>query len=216
MDIDCTIISTGSKGNAVLIGESILIDCGVPYKAIEPYAKGLKLVLLTHIHGDHFRAATIKRLAEERPTLRFGCGKWLVLPLLDADVNKRNIDMLDSGLRWGYSSATVEPFDVTHDVPNCGYKIELPSGGKVLYVTDSGNLNGITAPGFDLYMIEGDYEEDEIDRRISEKKAEGKYVYERRVKNNHLSREQCVEFVLKNGTPNSKFVYLHQHKEEKQ
>lgn len=48
------IISTGSKGNAVVINGRILIDCGVPFKALEPVKKDLRLVLLTHIHSDHF------------------------------------------------------------------------------------------------------------------------------------------------------------------
>ena len=33
------IISTGSKGNAVVINDHILIDCGVPLKALEPVDK---------------------------------------------------------------------------------------------------------------------------------------------------------------------------------
>ena len=41
------VISTGSKGNAVLLNDEILIDCGVPFRELEPYCKGLRLVLLT-------------------------------------------------------------------------------------------------------------------------------------------------------------------------
>lgn len=44
------IVSTGSKGNCVIINESIAIDIGVPFKRIAPYAKKLQLVLLTHVH----------------------------------------------------------------------------------------------------------------------------------------------------------------------
>lgn len=49
--MNCEIISTGSKGNAVILNGSILIDCGVSSRKLEPYAKKLKLVLLTHVHG---------------------------------------------------------------------------------------------------------------------------------------------------------------------
>ena len=45
------IIETGSTGNAVVINENIMIDCGVSWKKIQPYAKKLKLVLLTHKHS---------------------------------------------------------------------------------------------------------------------------------------------------------------------
>ena len=57
------IISTGSDGNATILEEFVLIDCGVPYKALEPYVPKLKLVLLTHIHSDHFQKRTIKGVA---------------------------------------------------------------------------------------------------------------------------------------------------------
>ena len=45
------VISTGSQGNAVVINREILIDLGVPFKSLKDVYKGLKLVLLTHIHS---------------------------------------------------------------------------------------------------------------------------------------------------------------------
>ena len=44
------VLATGSSGNCVIINESIAIDIGAPYKKIKPYAKNLRLVLLTHVH----------------------------------------------------------------------------------------------------------------------------------------------------------------------
>ena len=52
------VIATGSTGNAVVINDSILIDCGVPYKALEPVKKDLKLVLLTHVQAQDGAGAT--------------------------------------------------------------------------------------------------------------------------------------------------------------
>ena len=97
------VISTGSKGNAVVIN-NILIDCGVPFSAIKPIYRKINLVLLTHIHSDHFRPSTIKRLAAERPTLRFGCGEWLVKQLIDNDVSPRNIDVLNMDREYDYNA----------------------------------------------------------------------------------------------------------------
>ena len=82
--IDYQIISTGSKGNAVVIGGSVLIDCGVAFKVVEPFMNDLRLVLLTHIHGDHFNPATIRNLSKNRPLLRFAACRWLIKPLVDA------------------------------------------------------------------------------------------------------------------------------------
>lgn len=50
-EMEYDVISTGSKGNAVVINREILIDTGVPFKSLESVYKDLKLVLLTHIHS---------------------------------------------------------------------------------------------------------------------------------------------------------------------
>ena len=71
------IIQSGSEGNAIIYFEEILVDCGVSFKALKDYVSDIQLVLLTHKHGDHFKASTIKKLAFERPSLRFGCGEFL-------------------------------------------------------------------------------------------------------------------------------------------
>lgn len=213
MGIRYHIVSTGSKGNAVVINDIVLIDCGVPFKAIEPLYRSLKLVLLTHIHGDHFNRSTIRRLARERPTLRFGCCKWLVEPLLSVGVSASNIDVLDFGIMYGYGLFNVIPVPLVHDVPNCGYKIHFPTG-KLFYATDTNSLKGITAKHYDLYMVEANFEEDVIREKIAVKKAAGEYAYERRVLRTHLSKEKADDFIYRNIGPNSKYVYLHCHVDE--
>ena len=101
--MDYTVISTGSKGNCVIIGDKVMVDCGVSYKAIKPYVKGLQLVLLTHKHSDHIRPSTIRRLQGERPALRFGCGKWLLPSVLACGVSKRKIDVYIPNLKTRYT-----------------------------------------------------------------------------------------------------------------
>ena len=213
-EVKCEIVKSGSKGNAVVLNDTVLIDCGVSFKAIAPYIKPLKIVLLTHVHGDHFNATTIKRLAQERPTLRFACGNWLVNNLLEAGVNPRNIDIMESTAAYQYQHYTIEPFSVLHDVPNMGYKVRFyEDGGRVFYATDAGNLIGITAKNYDLYLVEGNYDEDEIVDRIREKENEGQFVHEYRALKYHLSKSQCVEFFMQNAGPDSMFIYMHQHEE---
>lgn len=213
------IISSSSKGNAVLINDVILIDCGVPYKLIEPYANKLALVLLTHIHGDHFREATVRHLARQRPALRWCCGPWMVQALAQAGVDLRRVDVLDMDLQPGnvypYSIYgeiyTINPLTLTHDVPNCGYVICRLGAEKLFYATDTGTLDGISAPGCDLYLIECNHKEAEIEERAAEKEAQGVYAYERRAAANHLSLEQAIDWLAVNMGPKSLFVPLHQH-----
>jgi ribonuclease BN (tRNA processing enzyme) len=205
------IISTGSKGNAVILNDEILIDCGVPYKSIKPYVKGLKLVLLTHIHSDHFKPETIRKLANERPTLRFGCGKWLLSSVIACGVRKTKIDIYIPNTKNQYTDdLQLIMIPLKHNVSNCGYKIYL-KGEKVFYATDCNNLDGIDAPGYDYYMIEANYEDEEIWERIRQKEETGQYCYEYQVLNNHLSKKKADEFIIANAESNSRFVYLHGH-----
>lgn len=216
-DFNYQVIRSGSKGNAVILAGSVMVDCGVPWKAIQGLHRKLQLVLLTHIHSDHFNPTTIHRLAAARPLLRFACGRWLVKPLLECGVEAHRIDIMEDGRSYSYRSfCNIEPVPLVHDVPNFGYKIMLCGTDdrpwrRIFYATDTGNLNGITAPGYDLYLLEANYGEEEIKKRMSEKKANGEYSYEHRVVKTHLSVEQCNDFIYENIGPNGEYVYLHQH-----
>lgn len=206
------IIGTGSQGNATVLNDWILIDCGMPYKAIKSEVKNLKLVLLSHAHQDHLNKQTIRKLAFERPTLRFGCCKWLVEALVDCNVNKNAIDVYEPNEVYDYKLFQISPVELIHDVPNCGYKIHF-SNEKVFYATDTNSLDGIDAEGYDLYMVEANYDDTEISERIQRKVSHGDYAYEFGVLNNHLSKAKCDEFLQRNMSWNSEFIYMHQHVE---
>ena len=206
------IISSCSTGNATIIRDIILIDCGVTFKKLEKYYKQLKIVLLTHIHSDHFKKETIRKLAQERPTLRFACCEWLLQPLLECGVLRKNIDLLQIGTRYDYKLFKIVPIKLYHDVPQCGYRV-LFDDYKVIYMTDTRTVEGIVAKNYDLYLVEGNYEEEELEQRIKQKQEEGLYYYESRVRNTHLSKGQATDFLLNNMGENSKYVFMHEHVE---
>ena len=201
------ILNSGSDGNCTLINVIIAIDMGVSYKLLTPHVEKLRLVLLTHVHSDHFNKATIRRLAKDRPTLRFGCCKWLVQELIDCGVDKRNIDVYILNKQAVYNNnLKVKPVKLYHDVPQCGYKIEVAQY-KVFYATDTRTLEGIKAINYDYYFVEANYvNDDELHNR-----AYNDY-YENRVKNTHLSQEQATDWLLENMGLNSVYKFMHQHK----
>lgn len=206
------VLGTGSSGNATVLNNTVLVDCGMPFKIISPYVDALRLVLLTHIHSDHFNRATIKRLAHDRPTLRFGCGRWLVPELVELGVSKTKIDVMVEGMRYSYGKLSVIPVKLVHNVENFGYKLNF-DGFRVIYATDTSTLRGVEAKGYDLYLVEANYNEDEIDQRISEKLANGQYAYEIAAKKNHLSQSQCDDWLYQNMNMRSQYVYMHQHRD---
>lgn len=200
------IIATGSDGNATIIDDKIILDCGVSYKKVAPFTKKLQLVLLTHKHNDHINKTTIKRLANERPKLRFGCCEWLVQDLIDYGVSKKRIDVYTIDNEYDYGSFKISPVKLFHDVPQCGYRVFI-NGYKCIYCTDTNTLDGIKAEGYDYYFIEANYEnEQELHER-----AYNDY-YENRVKSTHLSKEQATEWLLDNMGANSVYEFMHKHK----
>lgn len=204
------IISTGSKGNAVVIGGFILIDCGVPFSKLREVYRDISIVLLTHIHSDHFNAATVKRLAQERPTLRFGCCEWLEDKLLSCGVECERIDVYDIGSKYDYGTFALKPERLIHNVPNCGYKLYI-NGERIFYATDTATLEHIHAEGYDLYMVEANYELEKTVEVINRKRADGVYSYEKNAIKNHLSKAECDTFLHNNMKENGSFVYMHRH-----
>ncbi len=210
--MDVEIIDSGSAGNCAILNGIIALDMGVAYKKVAPYSKKLQLVFVGHEHGDHFKESTIHALALERPMLRFCGGKWMVDKFIKAGVQKRNIDILWPDSRFDYGHFQIEPFMLHHDVFNYGLRIFM-DGEKAIYITDTGYVDDIHAKRYDLYMIEANHTQAEIEARISEKQASGEFAYELRAEKNHLSEEQAVDWLAKNAGPNSKYIFLHQHKQ---
>ena len=199
------IISSGSKGNCIIYHETIAVDLGVPYSKIEPFKNSLQLVLLTHIHGDHFNIQTIKKLSFERPTLRFACGEFIAKFLFEI----KNLDILEPSKVYDYGSFKICPITLYHDVPNFGYRI-FKDNHKTIHATDTAHLEMITAKDYDLYAIEHNYNEDTIFESIKIKKDIGEFAYQNGSINTHLSEQQARDFIFKNKGENSKVLRLHE------
>ena len=154
------IISTGSKGNAVVVDGRILIDCGVPFRRLESVYRDLDAVLLTHIHSDHFQPKTLARLAAERPSLRFFACPWLGPDLQNAGVPLRQITITTPDRWYDTGYCFVKACETKHNARNCCWHIWFNDGSKVFYATDMGNLNGITAPYYPYTRLITTHEKD--------------------------------------------------------
>lgn len=212
-------MKTGSDGNAVVINGEILIDIGVPYKTLEEsgYIPKLKLVLLTHQHGDHFNPRTAGRLHDARPALRWGMCEWMVRPTYDAGVSKRVIDVMSTDTySWNYLGTDIQsvaPITLVHDVPNCGWLLHV-AGHKIFYATDTGTLDHVNVGPCDYFLLEANHSKADIESRIKDKLERGEFAYEFRAARNHLSQEQALDWLARNMGPQSKVLWLHQHKEK--
>lgn len=100
-----------------------------------------------------------------------------------------------------------------HDVPNCLIKWEYKCK-KGIYAVDTANLDNVIAKNYDMYFIEANYSEEELEQRKEQKLLNNEFEIETRIKNSHLSIEQCNDFLLKNMGENSQYCWIHQHKEK--
>lgn len=201
----CNVLSSGSNGNCEIYHNSIAIDMGVPFSMIQPYIKDLQLVMLSHIHTDHLNMSTIKKLAFERPSLRFGIGEWL-LPYFEGI---RNVDVYEFGKWYDYGEFKIAIGKLFHDVPNCFFRIEK-NGHKTFRATDTSHLIGITAKSYDLFSLEFNYDEETIQDSIKRIESKGCFAYQKGVLNSHLSQQQAKEFIFQNAGEHSKVIRLHE------
>ena len=212
------IIQSGSDGNCTIVNDRIAIDIGVPFYRIERFVPDLRLVLCTHEHGDHFNRRTVRTLARKRPTIRWACGEWMAEHLIAAGVDRRNIDILEMGDWYKYQIGrdewiSVNGFETQHDARNCGWRLWKNHHETLFYATDLGTLDGIQAKAYTVYLLEANYTEADLQRRMEEKLEAGEFAHESRVAETHLSWEEAAEWLRQNMAPHSVWIPMHQHKE---
>ena len=208
--LDYLIIGSGSKGNAILVQTKILLDCGVSYSKLARYLKYIKIIFITHSHKDHILPSTIQRISYNYPNIKFVTSSSdVVIKLKNAGVTKKNIFYLKPKKWYSLGIMKVKTEPLTHDVENYGLKWEF-EGKKGFYATDTSNLDNIEAKGYNLYLIESNYNEELLKKHIEECEDENMLYYLNRVPYTHLSYEQANSFLIENMGDNSRFEYIHQ------
>lgn len=203
-------ISSSSKGNCIIVEKSLMLDCGVSYKAIKQYLKDIKLIFISHIHKDHLNTTTIQQIVYNYPNIRFVCGsKEVVKKLYDNKVKPVNIFYLEERQWYTLRFIKLRIDKLEHDTPNHCLHFEL-GGKKGIYIVDTNNVDNIVAKDYDLYLIESNYNQDILEKHILECEDENQLYYLNRVPKTHLSFEQANSFLIENMKEDSWFEYIHQ------
>src|SRR5262245_40155732 len=159
MGMHFTVLASGSSGNASLLetdGFGVLIDAGLgPRQLAERLSdmgrswRRVHAVLLTHIHGDHWRGRTFAYLARHGIPLYCHCDHVNGLIAESAAF----CDLYDRGLVRYYEPGVaialspalrLRPFLVSHDGgPTCGFRFDGPKdffgpGWALAYLADLG------------------------------------------------------------------------------
>ena len=207
------IISTGSKGNCIILGSNMLLDVGVSYKSVKNYLKDIKIIFISHRHSDHLNSACVKQIAYNYPTIKFICNEDVAQKLYDLGVKEKNIFMLKESKWYDIGFAKVRLEKLVHDAHNSSIQIEYKKNKKkVVYITDTGSVNHLDIKDYDLYLIESNYNSrEEYEEKIKEAQEKGEYTHLIRVLDTHLSRDDAIDWLNRNIGENSKFQFIHQH-----
>jgi hypothetical protein len=115
-------------------------------------------------------------------------------------------------LAWGDELISFQCVELIHDVENVGWIVETEGQQRctAMYATDTQYIP-VDVPGLDLYMVERNYEADELIARRQRKIAQGKFTYEDKVVRCHMSSQTIDDWLAKNARSWSEVVFLHQH-----
>lgn len=162
---------------------------------------------------DHLNLQTIKKISYLRPTLKFVVGNYIAQTLYDLKIEPRNIVVMPEDKWCDFNAFKCKFTEIPHDVPNIAIHLEIDNE-KLIYATDTSKIDHVEAVGYDYYLIEGNYKEQELEERKNEKMKNGEFIIEDRIANSHLSYEQCLKYFMENGKDTSVLEVMHQHREK--
>lgn len=145
------IISTGSKGNCVII-EDTMIDIGVPQKKIKEHLYSIKTLLLTHIHSDHIKESTLKYIVTMFPHIEI-FGNYEVAQYF----GEYPIKVVNADFSFESAGKVYIPFKLTHDVVTYGYTWTLEDK-SIIYATDTSDLEHAPIMKYDYFFLENNYD----------------------------------------------------------
>lgn len=193
------IISTGSKGNCVIIND-VMVDCGVPFGKIKDDLYEIKYLLITHIHQDHLNKKTVQQIAENFPRIMI-IGNYEVHNSYNCNV------IANAGFTIETDDYSFYPFENSHDVLCYGYTWTF-EGQEIIYATDTSTLKNAPEKKYDFLFLESNHDEAKLEAVRNENKGSyNPYLSGKR----HLSTQQAKAFFyLNRRNQQSQFIELHQ------
>ena len=185
-----------------------MVDVGLSFNKIKDRLDKVRVILLTHRHGDHFNKTAIKMIGKQYPNILLCVPEGMKEEVDKLDYQGKRFDIKTGSKYRLTTTLTIESFGLFHDVPNVGYKI-MYEGYKVIHATDTGSINHIDAKDYDLYAIEHNYDEEMLDYEIKLKIQDNAFSHEIRSKETHLSFQQSYEWISSQRKESSEIIMLH-------
>lgn len=194
------IISTGSKGNCVIINQDVMVDCGVPFSKIKDHLYFVKYLILTHTHSDHLNIKTLQNIISHFPRITV-IGNYEVHNAFNCNI------IANAGFDIKTEDYTFRPFQLEHDVLCYGYNWQV-DGQEIIYATDTASLDNAPKKKYDWFFIESNHDEEKLEAVRNEVRGGySPYLSGKR----HLSTQQAKVFFYTNRKDkNSQLIELHQ------
>ena len=124
-------LASGSKGNAYLVehgGATLLIDCGVCYKALkELLSENLCGILVTHSHTDH--VSGLRTLLRHVDVPVFANAMTAEATAWQEKVDESAFACFENGQPFDVGPFAVSPFSIPHDTSDpVGYLVRTEEG----------------------------------------------------------------------------------------
>lgn len=188
---------TGSSGNCTLIKNDttqILIEAGVPFVKVDEKLenKSIDAIFISHEHGDHIKCAGVLGR-------KFNCPIYLPEMCYEKkqDLFKNcNIHFINGGDTIDIKDFSLKIFSTRHDaVASVDFTItDKLSNKKFGYLTDTGAYTKLIRDelqGCDAYLLECDYDEEELDKCDYEDELKARIMSPW----GHLSNQKTLDFV---------------------
>jgi phosphoribosyl 1,2-cyclic phosphodiesterase len=175
-----------------------MIDAGITLKTLKDAINisDIKVVLMTHIHSDHFKSALIRSLFAQTDCI-FYVGEFLVKEIKKVGVEDDRIIICEAGNIYKFGDYNFCPVILFHDVPNFGWRIKK---GNYLHfhATDTFTLDGIEAIGYQSASIECNHHYETALELIEKAKEDGEFSHLQGALNSHLSVQKTIDFCKEN------------------
>lgn len=215
---DVKILGTGSTGNAVLIDDCIMIDCGLGVRKLMPHLTNVRHLFITHRHSDHLNISVLKNIAKKISPSIIRHGLHVNSDCYDLIKSKAKeiADLIETD-RLTHSSKLnleirgvsyeIETYPLWHDVENQGFVIR--KGDKsLIHATDTSTMRDAPKGQYDMILVEGNYDESKLIEYLNSDDRETRYRAARNLR--HLSIQAHENFVKSHSHQNTISIMLHE------
>lgn len=206
-ELDYTILSSGSIGNAVRI-RNIMIDCGIAFNKMKEELYKCQYLLITHEHQDHVKPAVLRQIVTQFPNIEI-YSTYKVARINDA-VTAINTDYLPIYLPNAECNMWAIP--VPHNTLCFAYVLRF-ADLDVLYGTDLKNTNDLERftdekrIRYDYIFLEANYDDTKL--ALLGNEWHGQYNAYIDSSERHLAKDESLKFYVKYRKEGGEHIELH-------